>query len=143
MSDKKPTLKYQIKSNAIAIISMIIAITSLSYNTWRNEMSEHNRNVRTSSFQILMALADLQLQVDHAYYSDGQFDNIKGWRNVLYIQDLSHTVNHDVEQAANTLHKVWSENWQQLTLAEDSNKSVNNAIEKTRQHVLDTLNRLN
>lgn len=40
----------QIRRNAVAIISLIVALTSLGYNTYRNELSEANRTVRQVGF---------------------------------------------------------------------------------------------
>jgi len=33
----------QVRRNSVALISLVVAVTSLSYNTWRNEATEHNR----------------------------------------------------------------------------------------------------
>jgi len=44
----------QLHRNAVALISLAVAITSLGYNTWRNEVSEQNRNQRCGSFELLM-----------------------------------------------------------------------------------------
>lgn len=135
------TIKQQVKNNLIAIISIVIAITSLTYNTWRNEQIENNRNVRTSSFQILMSLAELQLLVDSAFYNGNEtnVDPIKGWRHILYIQDLSPTVSIEVETNADDLHRTWSEHWQLMNETEQSNKQINLAIDSNRQLVLSTL----
>ncbi|QBY05240.1 hypothetical protein E2K93_12990 [Thalassotalea sp. HSM 43] len=141
-NNKTQSFGQQIKQHMIAIISMIIAITSLSYNTWRNEVTEHNRNVRTSSFEILKSLADLQLLVDSAYYDKTPLDNIRGWRFVLYINDLSKTVNVAVESDAAQLHNLWGDHWQHLETKSDSNEQVNKAIEEVRSEVLSTLNEL-
>lgn len=40
-------------STLISVISLIIAISALGYNTWRNELTEHNRNIRASGFEAL------------------------------------------------------------------------------------------
>ena len=42
----------QVRRNLVALISVFIAVSSLSYNTWRNEESEHNRNQRMASFEV-------------------------------------------------------------------------------------------
>jgi len=139
--NNKISIKQQIQNNLIAIVSIVIAITSLAYNTWRNEQTEFNRNVRTSSFQILMSLAELQLLVDSAFYID-QKNNavpIKAWRHVLYVQDLAQTVSPEVKTNADNLHQVWSEHWQLMNEQESSNKQINVAIESNRQLVLSTL----
>ena len=43
----------QVRRNLGALISVFIAVSSLSYNTWRNEETEHNRNQRMASFEVL------------------------------------------------------------------------------------------
>jgi len=43
----------QVRSNAVALISLAVALTALSYNTWRNERTEHNRNIRVAAFEVL------------------------------------------------------------------------------------------
>jgi len=50
------TIRQQVRNNAVALISLLIALTSLGYNTWRNERTEHNRNSRTAAFEILTSL---------------------------------------------------------------------------------------
>ena len=55
----------QLQRNAVAIISLVVALTSLGYNTWRNEQSEGNRNQRFASFMILSKLNELQQLVFH------------------------------------------------------------------------------
>jgi hypothetical protein len=43
-------------------------VTSLGYNTWRNEASEDNRNQRLMSIQVLLMLGDFQrLTMDRHY----------------------------------------------------------------------------
>lgn len=52
------TIKEQLQRNTVAIISLAVAVTSLGYNTWRNEASEHNRNQRLVSIELLLMLVD-------------------------------------------------------------------------------------
>src|SRR2546430_12543122 len=48
---KRPmtSLRQQLRDNAVALISLVVALGSQAYNTWRNERTEHNRNVRTAA----------------------------------------------------------------------------------------------
>ena len=50
----------QLKRNSVALVSIIIAVSSLSYNTWRNEKTEENRNQRFAAFEVLLKLNELQ-----------------------------------------------------------------------------------
>ena len=62
----KSKLLKQLKNNVLAVVSIIIAIMALSYNSWRNEVSESNRNQRAAGFEIMREAAHLQLLVDRA-----------------------------------------------------------------------------
>ena len=55
------TFRQVLQANLLAIISVLIAVASLSYNTWRNDVSELNRNQRAAGFAVLQELATLQL----------------------------------------------------------------------------------
>jgi len=57
-------IRKQIHNNAVALISLFIAVGSLAYNTWRNETTEEQRNVRHASFRVLENLGELQQVVD-------------------------------------------------------------------------------
>lgn len=50
----------QFQRNAVAIISLVVALTGLGYNTWCNEQTESNRNQRFASFMVLSKLNELQ-----------------------------------------------------------------------------------
>ena len=50
------TVIQQIRNNLVAIISLVVAISSLSYNTWRNELTEENRNIRFAGFEVINSL---------------------------------------------------------------------------------------
>ena len=62
------SIRKQIHNNAVALISLFIALSSLAYNTWRNETTEEQRNVRHASFRVLESLGELQQVVDFRYY---------------------------------------------------------------------------
>lgn len=64
------SFRKQLHANAVAIISLVIAISSLGYNTYRNEMSEENRNIRFAAFTILRELGELQVLVDRSHYGN-------------------------------------------------------------------------
>ncbi|TLU64766.1 hypothetical protein FE810_09890 [Thalassotalea litorea] len=139
----KVTLKQQLRNNLIAIISIFIAISSLAYNTWRNEQTEYNRNIRTSSFEIIMSLAQLQLLVDYTYYDDvNKGDPLKGWSYVLYIRDLTSAMSRSSQHASNELFTVWQQNFQQIDSDKQSIEAVTKAIKKCREQVLAELKEL-
>ena len=84
------SLRQQLHNNQLAIISLLVALIALGYNTWRNEQTEHNRNVRQAGFEMLVHIADLRRIVYLAHYDkDAEGGNPrKGWAKVLVIQDL-------------------------------------------------------
>src|SRR4051794_37477460 len=81
----------ELRRNALALISLSVALTSVSYNSWRNERTEYNRNVRAASFQLLTKLADFERTVFLAQYDhDTQQGNPRiGWADVIVIHDLA------------------------------------------------------
>ena len=51
----------QYRRDIVALISLTIAISSLGYNTWRNEHSEHHRNKHFAVFEIKKLIQFQQL----------------------------------------------------------------------------------
>ena len=47
-------LKDQLQRNLVAVISLLIAVSSLHYNTWRNEKTGYNRDQRLASLEVLL-----------------------------------------------------------------------------------------
>jgi len=107
----------QLQRNSVALISLVIAISSLGYNTWRNEASEHNRNQRVVSIEVLRNVGELQQLVYHSHWDMEDRDKgnpLTGWALVLTIKDLSQLLEGDAPEAGTGLWKVWDENWQLL-----------------------------
>jgi hypothetical protein len=119
------TIREQLRNNVVALISLVVALGSLGYNTWRNERTEHNRNVRTATFELLTRLAELERVVYLAQYDrDASGGNPRvGWTYVLVIRDLASIVPAPVPAKAAELQRVWSENWEGLGKEDES--SVN------------------
>jgi hypothetical protein len=83
----------QVQRNLVALISLFIAVSSLGYNTWRNEKSEYNRNQRWASFEVLLQLGELRELVYRLHYdqeSIGEDAARTGWAKVFTIRDLTH-----------------------------------------------------
>jgi hypothetical protein len=126
---KQQSIREQFRRNAVALISLFIAVTGLLYNTWRNEHSEYNRNQRWASFEILLMLGDLQEFVFLSYYDADEIDDSdfrRGWAKVLTIRDLSTVLDGPMSTGAVTLHAEWTGNWEGL---ERRNKASKEAIE--------------
>ena len=139
------TLRQQLRHHAVALISLVVALSSLSYNTWRNERTEYNRNIRTATFELLGKLSELERVVYLAQYDrDSAGGNPRtGWTYVLVIRDLSSLAPAPVPAKAAQLQKVWGENWEGL--GRDDEASVNridDAIGALRDAALATLRSL-
>ena len=114
---QKIRLVEQLQRNSVALISLVIAISSLGYNTWRNEASEHNRNQRVVSIEVLRNIGELQQLVYHSHWDMEDRDKgnpLTGWALVLTIRDLSQLLEGTVPEAGTDLWKAWDDNWQAL-----------------------------
>ncbi|HUL46595.1 MAG TPA: hypothetical protein VLV25_05825 [Steroidobacteraceae bacterium] len=139
------TIRQQLRNNAVALISLAVAIGSLGYNTWRNEHTERNRNVRTAAFELLMRAGDLERVTFLAQYDRDRNGGSPrtGWTDVLAIRDLAALVPAPVPARAAELLKVWSENWEGL--GRDDETAVNRideTIDRLREASLATLRSL-
>jgi hypothetical protein len=107
----------QLQRNSVALISLVIAVSSLGYNTWRNEASEHNRNQRVVSIEVLRNVGELQQLVYHSHWDMEDRDKgnpLTGWALVLTIRDLAQLLDGSAPDAGTDLWKTWDENWQAL-----------------------------
>ena len=81
--EPSPGLGTQIHRNLLSIISLVVALTALGYNTYRNELTEHNRNIRSASFIILQELSQLQramAELEHREQQDKtEKDKLQGY----------------------------------------------------------------
>lgn len=141
----KINLSKQIKQNFLAIFSIAIAISALSYNSWRNERSEANRNIRAAGFEIMKDAAQLQYIVDSTTFSNNpqKTDPIDGWVKVGLIVSLSELMMPDVEQKAIRLKQVWSDNWAMLMSDERANEKISKANAELLLKVRQNLQMLN
>ncbi|MDA3933095.1 MAG: hypothetical protein PF630_02010 [Gammaproteobacteria bacterium] len=48
----------QVYRYRLSLLSLLVALTSLGYNTWRNEATEDHRNIREAGFQVLLQLGE-------------------------------------------------------------------------------------
>lgn len=135
----------QLRDNAVALISLTVAVSSLAYNTWRNERTEHNRNIRAATFELLMKVSELQRVVYLAQYDRDLAAGSPrtGWTYVLAIRDLSRLTPAPLPAQAGELQKVWSGSWEGL--GKDDETAVNridDAIGRLRDTTLSTLRAL-
>jgi len=139
------SVRDQLRSNAVALISLVIALVSLGYNTWRNERTEHNRNMRAAAFELLTKLAEFERGVFLAHYDrDPASGNPRtGWSYVIVMNDLAQVMPSEVQTRAAVLRETWRSNWEGLgkddKLAVDR---IDGDITKLREATLDTLRAL-
>lgn len=138
------TLLQQVNKNLLAIISLVVALSALGYNTYRNELTEGNRNVRFAGFSMLMELAELQQLIDYAHYDKDvvKGNPISGWGHLLYIRDMSHLVSAEVVAETEALIQVWGDEWQTVRDDESSNQRVTAFINILRERVRYTMESL-
>ena len=125
----------QLQRNAVALISLVIAITSLGYNTWRNEASEYNRNQRLISIEVLRNVGQLQQVIFHNVWEGDAAD--KGnprtaWVYILAIRDLSQLLDGPASASGSELWTAWDEEWDELEPGNESYKRVTNALDTLR-----------
>lgn len=139
------TIRQQLRSNTVALISLVVALASLGYNTWRNEHTERNRNIRTATFEVLTKLAELERVVFLAQYDrDPNGGSPRtGWTYVLVIRDLSAVVPAPVPARAAELLKAWGDNWEGLGKEDEAAVGhIDDAIGRLREASLATLKSL-
>ena len=135
---KRIDFKTQLQRNAVALISLVVAITSLGYNTWRNEASEHNRNQRLISIEVLRNLGDLQQVVFHLHYDQGVNESINprtGWAIVLTVKDLAVVLDAPLPDTAENLRAVWGDNWAALGKDDASVEAISAALDTMRDEI--------
>jgi hypothetical protein len=134
--------KEQIRRNAVALISLAIAITSLSYNTWRNEASESNRTQRLVAIEVLLKLGDLQELVWHHHYDkdfEGKGNLRTGWTLVIVIRDISQVLAGAVVDSTGELHATWDDYSARLDTSVDAKNAIIESIELVRSDALQLL----
>ncbi|HSS47114.1 MAG TPA: hypothetical protein VLL03_06860 [Burkholderiales bacterium] len=144
MGEKPQTISQQLHSNLVAIISLVVALSGLFYNNWREKVIEENRSIRIASFEVLKNLGELQLVVDYAHYQKNkQLGNpITGWGRVLLIKDLAQVIPDPVTKTTEELYRVWGAEFEKIESDEKSVERVTQAINTTRQSVLQALSQL-
>jgi hypothetical protein len=117
---------------------------ALGYNTWRNEQTEENRNIRAAGFEMLLHIGQLQRISYLAHYDkDMQQGNPRsGWVEVLVLRDLSMLMPAQLQQRTQRLFDIWKENWQGLGGDESAVAAIDNAINDLRKEVLEGIKKL-
>ena len=137
-------MRRQLRDNLVAITSLVVAFSALGYNTWRNERTERNRNIRVAGIELLQEIGSLQQVIFYAHYAEGDArgDPRMGWADVLTIQDLATMMPPDVEREAGELKAAWEANADGLLDDEGAFLEIDGAIEEFRQAALAELRAL-
>jgi len=139
------SIKEQVRRNMVALISLVIAITSLGYNTWRNEKSEENRTYRAVAIETLLKLGELQQLVYHNHYDHDTQDKGNprtGWTLVLTIRDVTQILQKPVPESSEALRATWEAHWSELGSSTESKDAIEGSIELLRSDLLAMLKAL-
>ncbi len=135
----------QLRTNAVAIISLIVALSGLGYNTWRNESTESNKNIRDAGFFMMQELTELQEVVLYARFDSGddRGDIKSGWSHVLAVKDISYAMPELVQQDAFALSIAWQQNARGLASNQDeSYQQIDQAIDLVKKQIVTAINEL-
>ena len=135
----------QLRTNAVAIISLVVALSGLGYNTWRNEASEANKNIREAGLFMMKELTELQEVVFYARFDrDDERGDIKtGWSHVLAVKDLSYAMPDKVQVDAIQLSSVWEQHASGIHLNQnESYKAVDQSIDVVKKQIVTAINNL-
>ncbi len=146
---KGPSIGTQIQRNAVALISLTIAVCSLSYNTWRNETTERQRNLRHASFEVIDHLEQLQSVVNAMVYPSQRRVElwVDGWGQIKAAQTLSTLLPEPVPQTLDALVDRWTENVSLLRgddreAAQRADLELTKYIDQSRSAVLTVIKQL-
>lgn len=151
------SMRSQLKRHSVALISLVVAIASLGYNTWRNETSEIHRNWRQAAFQATIEVNQLQQIVLYRRYFHGREAHplepmqqaetwIRGWGTVTSIRDLTSLLPEPLPDKGRQLRETWQAHAGDLhkesEAAKRAEEALLEAIDETRQSILDLIGRL-
>ncbi len=139
-----PDLRRQFRDNLVAITSLVVALSALGYNTWRNERTERNRNVRVAGIELLREIGSLQQVIFYAHYAEGdrRGELRMGWADMLTINDLAALMPEAVARDARKLNAVWEAESKGVNENNDSFERIDGAIDELRQSTLIALHAL-
>ena len=152
---KRNSIGGQLRRNAVALISLAVALAGLGYNTWRNETTEAQRNTRYAAFRMVEELGALQQVVNVATFG-GQLESdwlYVGWGKVNLIQDLALVMPEEDRPDTDALFDEWKvssssmENWNSendelRNAARGAEKRMQIVIEDLRMEIRDALQML-
>ncbi len=142
---KQHSFSEQIRRNLVALISLAVAITSLAYNSWRNEQSEYNRTQRAVAVETLLLLGQFQDNLYRNHYDrdiEDKGNPRTGWTLVLTIRDVTSVLDKPIPASAEALRTTWEENFQDLGPNTAAKDAIEDGIEALRTEILAMLRAL-
>ncbi len=138
-------IRLQLKTNLVALISLVVALTALGYTTWRNERTEYNRNVRVAAFETLKQLGEAQIIVEYAHFKKNRElgDPLQGWGRMIYVRDLAKLLPAPAPDYAERLWVAWRDNIEKLEDDNDALVRITDEMQLLRLTVLGILENLN
>ena len=136
----------RIRRNSVAIISLIVAVSSLAYNTYRNELTESNRTIRQAGFEMISELSKLQQVMLFARYDQ---QDERGYTTIarshmLALQDLSLAMPKNIQEQTKKLFKTWQANYQEISHTDDSEyKMIDADIDLIKDKIIASISKLN
>ena len=132
------SLAKQLRENAVALTSLTLVVIGLAYNTWRNEQTEFNDNIRAAGFEILVTLGELERVVFHNHYDrdEERGSPRAGWAYVLTIRDMGQLSLEGARRESEKLFEVWQDNWEGLGTDDDAVQAISDQVDALRAAVL-------
>ena len=132
------SLARQLRENAVALTSLTLVVIGLAYNTWRNEQTEFNDNIRAAGFEILVTLGELERVVFHNHYDrdEERGSPRAGWAYVLTIRDMGQLSLEGAKRESEKLFEVWQDNWEGLGTDDGALQAISDQVDALRAAVL-------
>lgn len=132
------SLAKQLRENAVALTSLTLVVIGLAYNTWRNEQTEFNDNIRAAGFEILVTLGELERVVFHNHYDrdEERGSPRAGWAYVLTIRDMGQLSLEGAKRESEKLFEVWQDNWEGLGTDDGAVQAISDQVDALRAAVL-------
>jgi hypothetical protein len=134
----------QLRANIVAIASIIVALTGMAYNTWRNEKTEINHNVRAAAFETLKNLGQAEIIVEYAHFRKDRLlgDPLQGLGHMIYLRDLTQVLPAPGPAEGERLWAAWRDNVDKLETDSDAMVKITDEIQLLRLTTLEILARL-
>jgi len=159
---RRPTIRArdrfwnQVNRNLVALISLVMAITSLVYNTWRNETTEIQRNWRQASVRVLVEVGELNQVVLMRRYFVGEavLDSggppqpeswVQGWGSATMIRDIASVLPEPLPTRGRRLFEAWDDHAAALhdpgdpERRDEAVEQLLEAVERMRRATVDLL----